>query len=76
VARAATARRQLACCRVGGEGTKVVRQWGGAVAVNGGEACTVVTDDGALALHHGERERGEVGLRMMERGAASGSPSR
>jgi hypothetical protein len=34
----------------------------GVVAVNGGEACTVVTDDGALALHHGERERGEVGV--------------
>jgi hypothetical protein len=28
----------------------------GAVAVDGGGAGTVVTDDGALALHPGERE--------------------
>jgi hypothetical protein len=27
------------------------------VAVDGGEAGTVVTEDGALALHHEERER-------------------
>jgi hypothetical protein len=35
----------------------------GVVAFDGGGACTVVADDVALALHHGEREReeGEVG---------------
>jgi hypothetical protein len=27
------------------------------MAVNGGEAGSTATDDGALALHHGERER-------------------
>jgi hypothetical protein len=31
--------------------------WRGAVADDGGEAGSVATDDGALALHHGERER-------------------
>jgi hypothetical protein len=31
-------------------------QWCGAVAVDGGGAGTVVTDDGALALHHGDGE--------------------
>jgi hypothetical protein len=29
----------------------------GAVAFDGGGACTVVVDDVALALHHRERER-------------------
>jgi hypothetical protein len=29
----------------------------GVVAVNGGGAGTVVTDDGALAVHHGVGER-------------------
>jgi hypothetical protein len=35
----------------------------GALVVDGGEAGSVATDDGALALHHGgrgEREGGEV----------------
>jgi hypothetical protein len=31
--------------------------WRGAVVVNGDEAGSTATDDGALALHHGERER-------------------
>jgi hypothetical protein len=37
------------------------------VAVNGGEAGSVVTDDRALALHHRERERerDEWGSKMM-----------
>jgi hypothetical protein len=38
----------------------------GAVAVDGGGAGAVVADDGALALHYGGRERGEVGSRMTE----------
>jgi hypothetical protein len=43
----------------------VARRWGsgatwrGTVAVNDCEAGTVVADDRALALHHGEREGGE-----------------
>jgi hypothetical protein len=43
--------------------------WCGVVAVDGSEAGSVATDDGALALHHGERER-EVrwGLRTMGKG--------
>jgi hypothetical protein len=36
---------------VGGGG-----QWGDAVAVDGGGAGTVVANDEALALHHGEGE--------------------
>jgi hypothetical protein len=79
VAWAATARRWLVCCGVGGEGTKALgevrrarrseagltqiatHRWGsgaarrGVVAVDGGEAGSVATDDGALALHHAER---------------------
>jgi hypothetical protein len=31
--------------------------WRGAVAVDDGEAGSTATDDGALALHHKERER-------------------
>jgi hypothetical protein len=70
VARADTDHRRLMCCRVrvraqrrwgcGGQedrrhvGGAVGRR--GAVAVDGGGAGMVVTDDGTLALHHGEGE--------------------
>jgi hypothetical protein len=45
-----------------------VGQWGGAhvMAGDGSEAGSVVTDDGALALHH--RGRGEWGSRMTGEG--------
>jgi hypothetical protein len=43
----------------------------GAVAVDSGEAGSVVANDGALALHHGERERYVWGSRMMGEGHGS-----
>jgi hypothetical protein len=49
----------------------------GAVAIDVVEAGSMVADDRALALHHGERERErEVsgGRELRERGVASGSP--
>jgi hypothetical protein len=47
-----------------------------AVVFGNGGAGTVVTDDAALVLHHGERGRKvRWGLRKVRRGAASGSPS-
>jgi hypothetical protein len=45
------------------------------VAFDGGGAGTVVTDDAALVLHHGERWRKvRWGPSKARRGAASGSP--
>jgi hypothetical protein len=38
------------------------------MAVDGGGAGAVVTDDGALALHRRGGERGEVGSRTTENG--------
>jgi hypothetical protein len=47
-----------------------------AVAFDGNGAGTVVADDVALVLHHGERGRKvRWGPRKARRGAASGSPS-
>jgi hypothetical protein len=47
-----------------------------AVAVDGGGAGTVVTDDATLVLHHGERGRNvRWGSRRAEEERASGSPS-
>jgi hypothetical protein len=46
------------------------------VALGGGGAGTVVTDDAAQVLHHGERERRvRWGSRRAEEARASGSPS-
>jgi hypothetical protein len=46
------------------------------VAFGGGGAGTVVADDTALVLHHGERGRKvSWGPRKVRRGTASGSPS-
>jgi hypothetical protein len=48
----------------------------GVVAFDGGGAGTVVADDTALVLHHGERERKvKWGRRKARRGTTSGSPS-
>jgi hypothetical protein len=48
----------------------------GVVAFGGGGAGTVVADDAALVLHHGERGRKvRWGPTKARRGAASDSPS-
>jgi hypothetical protein len=44
-----------------------------AVAFGGGGAGTVVTNDAALVLHHGERERMRWGSRRVRRSVASSS---
>jgi hypothetical protein len=48
----------------------------GVAAFDGGGAGTVVTDDAAQLLHHGERKRWvRWGSRRAEEARASGSPS-
>jgi hypothetical protein len=60
---------------------RLAAHWGavgrrGAVAVDGDRVGTMIADDGALALHHGEGES-EVrwGSDCRENGSVSGSPS-
>jgi hypothetical protein len=53
-----------------------VGQWGGAATFDGGGVGTVVADDAAEVLHHGERKRRvRWGSRRVEEARASGTPS-